>query len=338
MPSDRQLVKTWEILRAVESAPDGVTVGELASRTKSAERTVARYLRIIEEAGFPLRSEGSGAGKRVSMVGGPDAVPPIPLTIPNLISIYLSANLLSFLEGTPYQTGLVDVLEKIQATLPQKTVLRLDEIRRSFFAIKNPSREYSRHAGIIATLNEALLSHKQTRMRYRGPRWKNERRYTLAPYAIFLYKQALYVVGHVSQYGEIRFFAVKRILGISILKEGFSVPEGFSLDTYLADAFGLIRESPRTVRIRFDASVAQIVEETVWHPSQKTRHLPNGDLILTLHVGGMDEVLWWVLSYGANAQVLEPPELVASVKDALLGMVAKYLAGEPERPAGASRS
>jgi proteasome accessory factor B len=324
MPSDRQLVQTWEVLRVIESAPDGLTVTEIGTRLGLPPRAVTRFLRVLRDAGFPLRGVGTGAARRVVAEGG-GAVPPIPLSLSNLISIYLSANLLAFLEGTPYQEGLADALTKIQATLPPETVARLDEIRRSFYAIRNPSREYARHAGILATLNVALVSRKCIRLRYRRPDWKKERQYSLAPYAIFLHKQALYVIGKVVQHGEIRIFSVTRMLGVTILRDGFAMPADFTPDRYLADAFGLIREPPRTVRVRFDKSIAAIVEETTWHPSQTIEHLPDGDLLLTLRVGGMDEVLWWVLSYGANAKVLEPPELVAAVKDTVLGMAAKYL-------------
>lgn len=325
MPNDRQLVKIWEILRLLQGADDGLTTDQLARRSAVSEKALSRYLEIIAKAGFPIRTSGKGNQKKYSSLGDKDGHTPIPMTVANLISIYMSANLLSFLDGTPYQAGLADVLEKIQATLPESTIQRLEEIRRSFFAIKNPVREYSKHAGLIATMNEALLSRQRVRLRYLGPRWKNAKQYSLAPYAIFLYKQALYAVGHVRQYDEIRFFAVKRMQSVTILKEKFSVPKDFSLDDYLADAFGLIRGTPQTVRIHFDSSIASIVEETVWHPSQKIKHLPDGSLELSLHVGGLEEVLWWVLSYGSGARVLEPPELVSAVKNELLGMTSQYL-------------
>ena len=203
---------------------------------------------------------------------------------------------------------------------------KLEEVKRSFYILKDPSREYSKQAGVIATLNEALVVKRKLSVRYKGPGWTAPKNYMLAPYAILLFKHALYVAAQDDEHpDQIRFFSVKRIVAASITRKVFKVPRDFKLDEYMKDAFGIMVEKPRTVRIWFDGRIAPIIEETVWHPSQKIKRDEDGSLVLSLRVGGLEEVLWWVLSYGANAKILEPPELVEQMKKTLHEMQGRYL-------------
>jgi len=49
-----------------------------------------------------------------------------------------------------------------------------------------------------------------------------------------------------------------------------------------------------------------------------------GSLEVTMTVGGLQEVVWWVLSYTDQVQVLHPPELAEQVRRTALAIAAKY--------------
>ncbi|MDX1649746.1 MAG: WYL domain-containing protein, partial [Myxococcota bacterium] len=53
----------------------------------------------------------------------------------------------------------------------------------------------------------------------------------------------------------------------------------------------------------------------------------DGGLVLSMEVGAGDELRGWVLSFGAGALVLEPPELRDEVQAELAASLARY--GEP---------
>jgi predicted DNA-binding transcriptional regulator YafY len=90
----------------------------------------------------------------------------------------------------------------------------------------------------------------------------------------------------------------------------FEVPESFDFDAMVGSAFGVIHE-PETqrIRVRFEPGWATWVGERTWHPTQKLEKLDGGRLELTMEVAGHSEVLSWVLSFGAGAEVLEPESL-----------------------------
>src|SRR5919199_2590949 len=69
---------------------------------------------------------------------------------------------------------------------------------------------------------------------------------------------------------------------------------------------------------------AQRVQESVWHHSQRLAELPGGGCLLTMRVGGIREIKNWVMSWGADVEVLAPAELRAQVAEDSRRMAARY--------------
>jgi len=81
--------------------------------------------------------------------------------------------------------------------------------------------------------------------------------------------------------------------------------------------------------VRFSPAVAVRVREREWHESQELLPLPDGGVELTLRLGALAEVAGWILSWGADAEVLRPPELrrrLASTAAALAGRYSAEIA------------
>ena len=58
------------------------------------------------------------------------------------------------------------------------------------------------------------------------------------------------------------------------------------------------------------------IREKKWHPTQQQRDLENGGVELTMHLTSLSEVQRWVMNWCGNAQVISPPELAKSVREA----------------------
>jgi predicted DNA-binding transcriptional regulator YafY len=59
--------------------------------------------------------------------------------------------------------------------------------------------------------------------------------------------------------------------------------------------------------------------------------IAGGGVRLTMTVGNLNQVVSWVLEWGARARVVEPEELADRVREELEGALALYL-GTPKRP------
>jgi proteasome accessory factor B len=89
------------------------------------------------------------------------------------------------------------------------------------------------------------------------------------------------------------------------------------VDKRLRDSFGIVSgEGQFNVVIRFSQQVADYVREKRWHPSQQLRELRGGGVELRLKLSSLVEIQRWIMSWGGEAAVLQPPELAAQVRKA----------------------
>ena len=55
--------------------------------------------------------------------------------------------------------------------------------------------------------------------------------------------------------------------------------------------------------------VADNVAEVAWHKTQRAVRNDDGTLDFHVTVSGLQEISWWILGYGDQAEVLQPVEL-----------------------------
>jgi predicted DNA-binding transcriptional regulator YafY len=121
-------------------------------------------------------------------------------------------------------------------------------------------------------------------------------------------------------------------VSVSLTNRPFEIPEDFDIEAFTRTAFNMIWGEIQEVKIRFSAAQAPYIRERTWHPSQKIKTEPNGSIILSLIVAGLGEVKFWLIGFGAEAEVLEPAELRDEVKAECLAVVQRV---NPIRGGGA---
>ena len=78
------------------------------------------------------------------------------------------------------------------------------------------------------------------------------------------------------------------------------------------------------VRLRFSPKVAHNVSEVQWHHTQKITWNKDDSLDINFRVDGLGEISWWILGYGREAVVQEPPELRRLLAEQTQAMAAQY--------------
>ena len=134
------------------------------------------------------------------------------------------------------------------------------------------------------------------------------------PYRVWFFNGTFYLMGYCHLRKEVRIFVLDRIKLLHQTKEGFEVPEDFSLEEFTGRSFGVFQGEPIKVRIWFSAEVAGYVKEKTWHESQVIVAQSDGSIVFEAEVAGIDEVRFWVMSWGSQALVLEPEALREAVR------------------------
>jgi len=310
-----QATRLIRMIRILGSRP--MTTQELAQEFGTTPRQVYRDRKQIEASGIPLVSDG-GIGEQGWRVDPQYKwLPPDPPTASELMSLYLAKSALTYLKGTPFMDDLGNLSRKVEATLPPKTANHLERIVQVFFPLQRPVRSYGTKKSVLASLQKALLLQRPVTILHRAGGYEKAVPHRVEPYGLVLFDFGLYLAGYSHRERAQRLFAVERIVKATVDMEAgpIKVPTAWSLSRAFRHAFGLKDGPPLKVRVRFSREVAHFFKERRWHPTQRVSELTNGDVVITLRAGGLEEITSWVLFWGAHAQALSPPELVKAVAD-----------------------
>ena len=322
-----QLARQWRVLRMIESQKQGATVAELAAREGCHPRTIWRDLTAIQAAGFPLYSERHGQKTRWGFVEGYKFHLPVPFTVTELMSLYFYRDILRVFKDTVFYESLDELFRKVRSTLPPASLSYLRRIEQTFHIGFKPFKDYSSFKEVIKQINEAVLNLRVIEMRYYSMSSKRETTRKVDPYKVWFFTGTIYLIGWCHVHDEIRMFVLDRIRLLHVTDERFIPPDDFDLDEYIKDSFGVIRTDVETVVIKFDTSLERYLKENIWHPSQVFQKDKDRTLLMTMEVGGLREVMSWVMGFGRHAEILEPAHLRQAVAEELSITAGKYAEG-----------
>lgn len=300
------------------------TIKDLAAEFEVVSRQVRRDLEEIEAEGHPLTCSDDSGEKTWRLPLGYKGFPAITLSRYELMSLQLARANLRHLKGTPFTEDLDAVIAKVATFLPSSTANHLERIVQVFAPLQRGMRSYAGKGNLLRQLRTALLLQLTVELTYKKPDANKAAIYRVDPYTLVLYELGLYVAGYSHRSRAERLFAVDRIKQIKLTEDRFEISTSYSSTERYANQFGLIEESPQEVRVWFGQDVAQLISERRWHPTQRIRKLKNGSVEVSFHAGGLDEIAWWILSWGKEAKVLSPPKLVKIVTNQLSQSLKRY--------------
>jgi predicted DNA-binding transcriptional regulator YafY len=312
--------RTWQLIRLLES-PRGRTLGELEETLGCSRRTVMRDLQGLEDAGLPVYDERDGREKRWKFIDGFTRQLPPPFTLSEVMALYFARALARPLKGTPVHDPLDAAFKKIGTLLPPETRAMLDHLEQGFVSRTGPHKDYRRHRELLVLVTRAQHQGRVLFVRYRSFARQETTERRISPYRLCYFRGGLYVIGHDDRRGEVRTFALERIQKAEITSERFQVPKTFDFETYMESALGIFRGPETRVRIAFRGMAAPAIVERQWHPSQRIESRRNGTIVLSLKVADTLELRRWIMSFGAEAEVLEPVSLRNEIRDELQSLL-----------------
>ena len=291
---------------------------ELAPELHVSERTVHRYMGMLEEMGIPIYSERGPYGG-FSLVRG-YKLPPLLFTAEEATVLYMGANLVKEVWGQTYGDAVTAVTAKLDNVLPNDLRQEVTRARQSLVIGGLTRMDYRHWEAAVHKLRQGIRDRYSVRLTYRGFRQQNTER-TVDPYALTLQWGLWYLVGFCHLRQELRTFRVDRIQQTAPLEERFTMPRDFSVREYLARNMSF--EPAYTVKVHLEVSAATDVQERHGHWMKITSH-SDGSITVRFPVANLDWATGWVLSQGDQAKVIAPPELAERVQRAAEGVLRRY--------------
>ena len=328
----------YRLLFIVQQLREGLypNAQTLARSLEVTPRTIHRDLDLLRDDwgapiefdrrrnGYYLRDPGwvPSIGGRATRLGAGEA-----------LALVIALHALDAVRAHGLEDAFRSLLDRLPALLPDPVTVDLGSLSRRVSFFFEPARGDPEAVGErLSRLREAIDGRRVVLLRYYTA-WRDEEttRY-IEPYHLRYYDGAWYVVGYCRWRGDVRTFAVDRIREIRLTEETFPPPspERFSPDTYFGEAWRLQRGAERQrVVVRFAPQQARYVRGRTWHPTQETREEPDGALVLSFRVLGVEEIMRWLLQFGSKVEVLEPESLRRAMAAEAEGMMRLYACARP---------
>jgi predicted DNA-binding transcriptional regulator YafY len=319
-----QLSRQWRIIQGLIASLTGKSAGDLAKDLQCHPRTVYRDLEALQMAGFPLFTEQVDGKTHWSLVDARKHQMPLPLNLTELMALYFSRNMLKVLDGTALFESLSSLFEKVKATLPPEYSAYLDKLSQSLEVGPRAHKPYRRFQDILTRVSEAVQEQRHVEMDYLSMQRGVLTHRRVAPYKVWFYDETFYLLAHCQLRQAMRLFAVDRIARLEVLEDRFELPQGFDAHAFMRASFGVFQGQAVNVRIHFTRKVAGYIQEKVWHPTQVLEPQPDGSLIFSAEVAGLQEIRFWVLKWGADATVLAPVALREAIVREAGRMLSNY--------------
>jgi proteasome accessory factor B len=277
---------------------------------------------LLTQAGIPYTFDHSTrryAAERTILL------PPVSLTHAEALALMLVTRNALGKHFVSDSAAAASAALKVESMLPQALqdycgpLLELIEIRH------DPASDPTSVHATMPILQSALIKRTKLGARYDSYFERRKIDVVLHPYRLAHIHRGWYLIAFTEKTSDIRTYKVERIVDLELLSERYRIDPTFNLDDYFGNAWLMIRgDRCYHVKIRFKPMVAGNVDEITWHKTQSTTYEDDGSLLFEADVDGIEEVSWWVLGYGDQAEVLEPPELRELLSRHALRMSAYY--------------
>lgn len=296
---------------------------ELAERLDVDRSTVYRDRRELTRE-YPLEVDEEGRYR----IQRSKLISEIRINLHEALILYLAARKTS--RQTRYHhPHAASAVEKLAATLRQPMTGRLlksaDVLLRQE---KDPGR-----VQVMEVLAQAWTEQRRVRIRYQRHGSTGFTNHTISPYLIepSIWSDSLYVIALSDVTERLITFRVDRIESAVLTGEEFEIPASFDEQELLKHAWGIWvpDRAPQLVKLRFSPSVTRRVRESIWHPLETVEDCGEGGCLWSAEVAEWREMLPWIRSWGAEVEVLEPPDLRENLRQEA-GNLARLYEQEPD--------
>ena len=238
----------------------------------------------------------------------------------SVISFALAVRLASTIPDTRIKDELYDFIGKVFNVSDHGSRPDIREMSEKI-SVKNV--EYSRvneedfHSIVNALFQETPIS-----ISYYSPHSKKETERNILPLHLVQYMGSWHLIAFCSLRNDMRDFALSRVRSIAFSDENIRLPDGLPpVKEYTRKHFGIMQGGKtRKVCLRFSPSVADWIEEQIWHPEQKLVLKKDGALELSFPAADFNELTKRILSHGPDVKVVSPKALADEVKNEIKKM------------------
>ena len=299
-----------------------ITARELAEQLEVSERTIYRDMEALSMAGIPVMAERGSNGGWELLEGYRANLNALNLS--EIQSVFLAAPA-SILNDLGLQTAAENAVLKLLAALPNDYRADAEAMRQRLYIDLTGWTRTKEDVSCLPSLQEAVWNERKLTIQYQGHEGPPVER-VVDPLGLVAKGSVWYLVGAVE--GNIRTYRVSLITSVLTQHLECARPAHFDLAAYWSQSTAdfkanlpryeiIVRVAPTILsRLRYTGTFAKIEhvsppEADGWCTARICFDIP-------------DEAREYVLGFGTQIEVIEPPELRQSVIEMAQAVVAFY--------------
>lgn len=258
------------------------------------------------------------------------------VTKDDLMALSLARQLLKNVAGVPDAVELSATYDKLLGLADEGIRKEVEGQAFAPIVFASPSGPAVR-PDVWRNVLQAIRQRKMLQIRYEN-RWDSKKKgiRRISPACIVNLLGRWYVLGTAQlQDDSLRQYDLARIRSATITKVTATPPKGVNVEEALKNTFGRFIGDPNvlvTIELRFTPRVVPLIMDTSFHAKQERELQPDGSVTLTFPVtpAGADHswryfhVVSWILSWGAEVEVLGPDELRERVAEQVTRLSGVY--------------
>jgi predicted DNA-binding transcriptional regulator YafY len=305
--------RLFALILLLQNRPS-MTSRDLAEHFRVSRRTIFRDLRALSESGVPLTYADQGGYEILEGY----QLPPLMLSARQAATLLVGTEFMKLQSDASLRKEADEVALKIRSVLPKQIRDYIDNLNER--TVLDPywlheRRFVDNEEGSWYDLSEAVAQHRSVIMEYYVQSRDELTKRKVDPLGLVYYTDHWNLIAYDHLRDDIRNFLLDNIQSMFVLTERFTPPQGFDLEEHLKER----GESPKNVRIviRFALAIYRWARPSI--PAEIEEERQHEDAVdVTFYFENLTYVARWLLRFGTKAQVLDPEELRAGVREEAL--------------------
>lgn len=299
-----------ELARLLASSAEGLTLDEMAERLGVGRRTAERMRDAVWEVFPQLEIVDDPPTRRFRIPSGLDGLFQAP-TAEELAALAAAGDLFEN-QGAQARAQALRSLERkvlsaTRAAARRKLAPDLEALLQAETVAVTAGPRPFEDETVLQAVREGLKAMSTLRFRYEGGSNPGRVR-EVTPYGI-LFGRSNYLVAAESAETGPRNWRLDRIFDVEVTGRPGERPEGFSLQAYADESFGIYQDDTHDVVLKVLPTGAEDALRWRFHARQTVEPRPDGSVMVRFRSSGMRELAWHLFTWGDKVEIVEPPAL-----------------------------